>query len=223
MSFKNIISTISSISQKNELIILGDFNKNWLNKSSSKERNLLNNLNLTQLIKQPTRITPQSQSLLDWILVSHPSRFSKVGVMSDCFSDHSIVNCVWKIKLPKVAPKMTNIRQHKKLNLDLFINDLLAINWDRFQLISDVQDAWDFFLSEFTKVVDKHAPWKVVKVKGRHLPWISPELIDLFRQRDKAWATYRQTRDNADWEIYRQLRNLSKPKTSNAKFTYYNE
>lgn len=80
----------------------------------NKEKNIFNNLNLTQLITEPTRITSRSQSLLDWILVSHPNRFLRSGVMSDCFSDHSIIFCVWKIKVPKLPPKLIKIRQHKK-------------------------------------------------------------------------------------------------------------
>jgi hypothetical protein len=84
------------------------------------------------------------------------------------------------------------------MNIDLFINDLISINWDRYQLIPTAQDAWDFLYSELTQVVDKHAPWKMSKVKGRHLPWITADLLSLFRQRDKAWAKFRQTRDNAD-------------------------
>lgn len=71
-TFDRLISTISSISCKNEIILLGDFNKNWLDKSSDKVKKLLSSLNLTQLIKEPTQITPTTQSLLDWILVSHP-------------------------------------------------------------------------------------------------------------------------------------------------------
>lgn len=189
----------------------------------NKEKNIFNNLNLTQLITEPTRITSRSQSLLDWILVSHPNRFLRSGVMSDCFSDHSIIFCVWKIKVPKLPPKLIKIRQHKKLNLDLFIHDLISVNWNRYYLIPNVQDAWDFFYTEFINVVDKHAPWIIVRVKGNHLPWIDSELISLFRQRDKAWTTFRQTRRNADWEVYRHLRNLSKTKTRNAKSNYYKE
>lgn len=132
--------------------------------------------------------------------------------MSDCFSDHSIIYCVWKIQIPKSPPTLIKIRQHKKMNVDLFINDIISINWDRYQLIPNVQDAWDFLSSEFTQIIDKHAPWKISKVKQRHLPWIS-----LFRQRDQAWAKFRQTRDNADWETHRQLRNFSKTMTRNAK------
>ena len=90
-------------------------------------------------------------------------------------------------------------------------------------MIPDVQDAWNFLYTEFIDVVDKHALRKTAKVMGQQIPWISPKLIILFRQRDKAWATFRQTRDNADWKVNRQLRNMSKTKTHNAKSNYYKE
>lgn len=97
-----------------------------------------------------------------------------------------------RLEFPKSPPKLINIRQIKKINIDLFINDVISINWDRFQLIPNVKDARDSLHSEFTQVIDTHAPWEISKVNGRHLPWISTELISLFKQRDKAWAIYRQ-------------------------------
>lgn len=51
----------------------------------------------------------------------------------------------------------------------MFIHDLIAITWKRLQLIPDFQNAWDFFYSEFTMVVDKLAPLKMSEVNGRHL------------------------------------------------------
>ena len=98
------------------MIILGDFNKTWLDKSSGKDKKF----NLTQIIKEPTRITPKSQSLLDWILVTHPERSVEAGILSDCLSDHSVIYCVWKIKIPKAPPKLVKIRQLKKMNIDLY-------------------------------------------------------------------------------------------------------
>lgn len=222
-SINHMISTINSIKLKNEIILLGDFNKNWLDKSANNDKNSFGNLNLTQVISEPTRITSSCQSLLDWILVSHPDRFLKSGIMSDCFSDHAIVFCIWKIKLPKLPPKLISIRQYKKLNIDQFINDIISINWERYQLIPYVQEAWDFLYSELSSIIDKHAPLKTTKVKGRHLPWINADLISLFRQRDSAWATFRKSKIPADWEEYRKLRNLSKTMTRNAKSNYYKE
>ena len=174
-----ILSTINSIDHLNEIIILGDFNRNYLDRSSAKDRNLFNSANLTQLITEPTRVDPVhlSKSLLDWILVSHPDRIIKSGVLSDCFSDHSIIFCVWKIKLPRLPPKFIKVRQFKNMNNESFICDLIAINWNRFQLIPSVEDAWNFLYTELNKVIDRHAPWMTIKIKGRHLPWINGELI----------------------------------------------
>lgn len=75
-SLLNILNTISSLDKSNtkELIILGDFNRNWLDHSSTKGKNLIKSVNLTQLINEPTRVNGQSSSLLDWILVTNPER-----------------------------------------------------------------------------------------------------------------------------------------------------
>lgn len=81
----------NSLDDNCEMIILGDFNSNWLDRSSQKDRNLFYSINLTKLITEPTRVCPSSSSLLDWILVSHPDRILQSGVLPDSFSEHSMV------------------------------------------------------------------------------------------------------------------------------------
>lgn len=220
-SINNILATINSLNCSDELIILGDFNRNWLDRSSVKEKNLLESLNLTQLIQEPTRVTGSSSSLLDWILVTHPNRIADSGILADCFSDHSVIFCVWKIRLPRLPSKIIKVRRHKNFSEDYFIHDLLNINWSRLELIPYVEDAWNFFHSEVLKVIDKHAPWVSVKVKGRHLPWIDGDLLHLFKERDKAWKRYKSTKDMADGAEYKRLRNICTVKTRNAKSNYY--
>ncbi len=73
------------------------------------------------------------------------------------------------------------------------------------------------------KIIDKHAPLKTIKVKGNHLPWVTSDLISVFRQRDRAWAKFHKTKEPADWEKYRLLRNKSKTLTRNAKSNYYKD
>lgn len=222
-SLNYILATINSLDRHNEQIILGDFNNNWLDRSSSGDRNLLGSVSLTQLIKEPTRVDGRSSTLLDWILVSNPDRIIKSGVLSDCFSDHSIIYCIWKIKIQSSPYKYITIRQCKNINVDYYIRDLLDIRWDRLQLIPLVEEAWNFFYTEVKTVIDKHAPVRTIKVKGRHLPWINCNLLQLFKQRDKAWVKYRLSKDESDGTIYKQLRNKCKTETRNAKSNYYRD
>jgi len=71
------------------------------------------------------------------------------------------------------------------------------------------------------KVIDKHAPWISVKVKGQHLPWIDADLTYLFKQKDKAREKYRLSKDALEGAVYKQLRNKCTTKTRNAKSNYY--
>lgn len=48
-----ILSTVNSFEKHYEMIILGDFNSNWFDRSSVSDRNLFGSVNLTQLIKEP--------------------------------------------------------------------------------------------------------------------------------------------------------------------------
>lgn len=217
-SVSNIISTVSSLDESKELILMGDFNLNWLDTTN---HNLFNDLNLTQIIKDPTRITKTCSSLIDLILVTHPNRIINSGVLSDCLSDHCIIFCIWKISMPHLPPKYIRVRDTKSFNTDLFIRNLQMVNWNRISLIPDVADAWDFFRAEFQQVIDKHAPWTTIKVKGHHLPWISSDLIKLFKQRDKAFDKYKHTKALGDWEEYKRLRNKSTTQARNAKANYY--
>ena len=59
-STKCILSIFTSFEHSGEIIILGDFNCNCLDRFSSNDRNLLKGINLIQLINKPTRIDARS-------------------------------------------------------------------------------------------------------------------------------------------------------------------
>ena len=145
------------------------------------------------------------------------------GVLSDCFSDHCIIYCRWKIKIPRLPPKFIKVRQTKAFNCDNFINDLLNINWNRLRLIPYINEAWNYFYDEILKVINIHAPLIVIKVKGHHLPWVNGELLHLYKKRDNAWKKYCLTCDPVDWEVYKRLRNTCTMHTRNAKSNYYKD
>ncbi|CAB4020826.1 Hypothetical predicted protein [Paramuricea clavata] len=77
-----------------EIIILGDMNCNLLKTSCYESKILLDTcseLHLTQLIKDSTRITSQTSSLLDVIMISSSSKVKSSGVVDIGISDHSMI------------------------------------------------------------------------------------------------------------------------------------
>ena len=83
-----------------ELLILGDFNCDFLAKRASipeckQLKALFKSLHIKQLIKEATRIAPESSTLLDLIATNNSQNISKSGVISSSLSDHEMVYIVY--------------------------------------------------------------------------------------------------------------------------------
>ena len=89
--------------ESKEQIILGDLNCNYLSDRNNMHLSQLKQLSSTyqfqQLINEPTRITPNSSTLIDIILSNEPSRILKSGVVHMGLSDHSMVYAVRKFAI----------------------------------------------------------------------------------------------------------------------------
>ena len=85
--------------------------------------------NLTQLIKQPTRVTKNSGTLTDVIAVNNESIVADSGTIVSNFSDHSIVYCIInrKIKKPKTCYK--EFRSFRHFEASAFQNDLMSVSY----------------------------------------------------------------------------------------------
>ena len=87
-------------SSTDNVIILGDLNCNMLTKNamSKKVNELCSTFHLSQLIQEPTRITPNSSTLIDLICVftSMEAHTIQSGTHPIGISDHSLVYTVLK-------------------------------------------------------------------------------------------------------------------------------
>ena len=92
--------------ESKELLIIGDINCNILKSLRDSNTNKLMFLtvlyNLEQLIKEPTRVTNTSSSLVDLILTNQPNNISNSGVIDLGISDHSLIYAVKKNKYTKM-------------------------------------------------------------------------------------------------------------------------
>ena len=91
---------------KDELIVTGDFNllANWLNSNSDHLKEVSGNLNLTQLLVDPTRPDLKDSSKSSWIDLFFTNRADKIvssGVFELGFSDHCPTACIRSTRLDK--------------------------------------------------------------------------------------------------------------------------
>lgn len=88
-----------------------------------------------------------------------------------------------------------------------FRHDLNSADWSRVSIIPDVELAWPYFADLLTTFIDRHAPYKRYRVKGRDNPWFIVELAKLIHERNYYWAKARKSNLDAHWTTFKCLRN----------------
>ena len=77
--------------------------KNLYNHNHTKHLNtLMNNFGLTERIKEPTRITVSTQTLIDHIITNRPNFVLHGGVIHCGISDHDSIYMVKRLRMPKL-------------------------------------------------------------------------------------------------------------------------
>ena len=115
-------TALSSISLEAEVILLGDFNVNFLAKKNDASRALKRKLlsftsmyNLEQLIDKPTRITENSSTLIDLLFANNNHRIVSSGVIHVNLSDHSLIYCVVKAGVRRAPGRVIEYRSYKTI------------------------------------------------------------------------------------------------------------
>uniref|UniRef100_A0A669EJS2 Reverse transcriptase domain-containing protein n=1 Tax=Oreochromis niloticus TaxID=8128 RepID=A0A669EJS2_ORENI len=220
VSLKHLLSKL----KYNELLMAGDLNWDWLNIVSDDFKSFCDSVNLTQLVNLPTRPnikSPDKSTLIDLILTNVPHKFLSLGVFCNDLSDHCVVATCRNTKIPKCKPRIIYKRNFKIFNEQAFQYDLSMANWEYLNLIPDIHLAWDYFKKIFMKILNKHAPIRKIRVKGRENPWFSSELSESIHQRNVTWAKARKSDSLTDWLDFRKLRNKCTTLIKKAKSEYY--
>ena len=112
--------------QKQFIIITGDLNLDRL-KPDLREGKILHDIEeihgLTCMITKATRVTKDSQTLLDVILTKKPELFRECNVYNPEISDHAMVYGVLTEKAIYYPNKVISVRNFKNLNVENLQND----------------------------------------------------------------------------------------------------
>ena len=208
-----------------ELYILGDFNidllairgqQHYLYKS-------LSNMNLNQLISQPTR--PLSNTCLDHIYTTNREHVSSVYIPNIGLSDHYPIVCCRKINSNFVHASShvtAKFRSFKLFDEMSFLRDISDAPWDLVHAENNVDTAMNLWVKIFNNICDLHAPFVEKRVKRFKQPgWMNNEILNAMHDRD---LLLRQSRfDSAKVASYRQMRNRVVHMVKSAKKSQFND
>ena len=170
-------------------------------------------VNTTELIKNPTRVTKLSSTLVDIVLTSAPSLVKESGVLDSTISDHFLVYVAVDLKIPKPKARYITTCRYNNYNTEQFSSDISRIPWNILDLMDSLDAKVDGFNDLFLTCLNDHAPVKTVKLKRKSCPFITEDIKQLIVTRNNL---------HSDWNAFKRLRCNVKLALRRVEVDYYN-
>ena len=218
--FSNQFQQINS--KTNEIYLLRNFNINLLQngkfilkenqsyklKSSSsalvnKYKEFCQTFSLTEIIKEPTRITCSTSTLLDHILTNSSEKVSQKGVIDAGISDHQLIYCTRKIKRTKHnMHNQIQVRSLKKYSAEIFTNALKTVQFPNYNIFSNVNIAYSDLLNKISNTIDRVATIKETRIKNNTQEWFDNEIAEAIKIREKYFKKFKKSNLQIDYNFY---------------------
>lgn len=202
-----MITTVTD--EGKECLITGDLNCNYLKPNDHVDiKDIFATNGFKQMIKEATRTTSISKTLIDIFLTTDSTKISKSFVDANSISDHDLVGIVRKMHVKKYASRKLFTRDYSKYNKDHFKDELRNVPWKNCFVEDNMNSSWNLFKHYLTIVINKHAPLVERKIRGMQNPWMSRDIKTKMNTRDYYLRCAKRTNSENDWSSYRRVRNL---------------
>ena len=202
----NITQVVDRYGSQN-LILLGDFNENLLDPQLHHLADLIDSFNMLQILREPTRLTPTSQTLIDPIIVGRPNIVNASGVRVTSVSDHCLTYASLNFKLPSIIAYKRLIYKYNVANWDAMADKLDLTNWTAILNSNNADNSAKIITSIIIKTVQEFTPHKNIRFTNRDKPWITAEIKLHILIRNKLFNKAKRTKSGPDWNTFKQCRN----------------
>ena len=147
------------------IVIVCDFNIDWLNTNGSERKPFCNILETFGFVQHIWTETHRSHHLLDCIITRKDCNIISDFLVSDFISDHSALHASLQFIRPHPVRNQIAVRAIRRIKDDAIVKDL-----DKFdQRCVDVDTMVEMYGRFLSELLDKHAPLKKVAVVDRPL------------------------------------------------------
>ena len=225
-NFKHLFANMLGLAIKNskEVILMGDLNVNYHRKEDNTEIKSIISINdFKQTVKEATRITENTATLIDIIITNNPSVIVCTKTVPIAFSDHDLIGCVRKLHHLKYASRVINCRNTKNYSKELMCDELSTQDWTPVYESTDVNYAWTCMKNTILSCFDKLAPVIKKRIRGKPSPWLTDELKKAMNIRDMLLRKSRKTKSASDISAYKKKRNEVNSLLNKSKQAYYRD
>ena len=195
---------------RSEIFCLGDFNIDLL-KPSKDRKSLYDTLSengLEQLIKEPTRQTLKTKTLLD-LIITNSNCILNSGVLYNNISDHYQVYLTRKHTKKEKQPTQFLGRNYSNYNKDILENNLDQIDWTHFLMENEPNNMWNIYLENISKQVDKLHPVRNFRINQMKEPWINDEIMHMIIEKDRLLSQAKLLNTDDAWDSAKQAKNYN--------------
>ncbi len=203
-----------------------DLMKIGTNEYSSELFNTMLGFGYFQIIGKSTRVTNETNTLIDQIYTNDKVQDLNSGVIIDAFSDHFITFCSIKQNKAKNSkgPSFVYKRNFDCHNKQVFKNYISTLTWNNVLNSNCPNEAYDIFWDDFYNIFELSFPKKKVKTnRNKHCinKFMTKGLMKSRKNKFKLAA--KAKRSNEDKLKYISYRNLYNSLLKKAKAIYYRE
>lgn len=198
---------------------MGDFNIDYTKTKDPSTRKLLsakNSFSFDQVIDKPTSFTAGKNSLLD-LMFTNIKHVTFAGVYIINMSDHLPTMLIYKKNREEKNTLSIRCRSYSEENNKKFKEEIGEIDWTHLEESDDVNTIWLKMYTAFITILDKCCPFHIFKVKRDKPVYISDEIIQLGKDRDRAFKLARTSNKAEDFKLARTLRQRVNYAVRNAK------
>ena len=232
----NILNSLSAGYNKS-IFLVGDFNLDLLKFTSHQPtETFLHNMlskSLFPLIRNPTRITDNSASLLDNIFTNKLDGVFYSAIIHSDISDHfpvimrynhNVRNATKTMKKKESIP----IRTYTPDSIASFNNSLMMANWqvmyDCATNADDPHNIYDKFMEIYSNAFDTSFPCRTHRKPHKltpRTPWITKGLIVSCNRKARLYCIYCKSRTDDNKRNYTKYRNKLQSLINRAKKDYF--
>jgi len=178
--------------------------------------------NLYPTISRPTRISHNSNTLIDCIFTNDLRSIVSGVLVETLISDHFPIFMVSDLSDGQKCYSRNFVGRKFDPGMVTRLNQALSIAFNGFHDIDSPDDALERFCYEIESRVDLYFPKKTSNRKNVPLkPWITQRILDAINRKNSLYKIYVQTKTDASHFIFKTFRNRVLKDLRNAKKLYY--